>query len=83
MLTRQLLFNEVSELIEKINHSDMNTSVKYVNEDDMISVEFIHIDNRYPENKRAIYLFDFQDEHKLRAWHFQIDKVFDGGLLDG
>lgn len=83
MLTRQLLFNEVSELIEKINHSDMNTSVKYVNEDDMISVEFIHIDGRYPENKRAIYLFDFQDEHKLRAWHFQIDKVFDGGLLDG
>lgn len=83
MLTKQLLFNEVSELIEKINETGMDASVKYVNEDGMISVEFIHHDKRYPGNKKEMHLFDFQNEHNIRAWHFQIDKVMDGGLLDG
>ena len=82
MMNNNLLFNEVSEAIERIIATNIQAKVSFTIEDGMTTIEFKHIDKRYAEGHRSIYLFDFQCNHKLRAWHYQLDKVFEGGLLD-
>lgn len=82
MMNNNLLFDEVSEAIKRIIATDIQNKISFTVEDGMRTIEFKHIDERYAEGYRSIYLFDFQCNHKLRAFHYQLDKVFEGGLLD-
>ncbi|UBH07877.1 hypothetical protein [Macrococcus armenti] len=77
------LLNELSEVAERIAEHRLNAYIEFRGtECGDIVVEFRHFDDRYPNGNRGRRLYTFWGEDNLRAWHYQIDKVFEGGLLD-
>ncbi|UTH01656.1 hypothetical protein KFV05_07980 [Macrococcoides canis] len=77
------LLNEVSEVSERIAEHRAWAEITFkCLEDGDILVRFTHYDKRYPRGNRSIFLFSFWKEEKMKAWHCQLDKVFEGDLID-
>lgn len=77
------LLNELSEVGERISEHRLDAQVTFkCFEDGDIAVTFTHFHNDYPQRNSSINLYTFYNEDELRAWHYQLDKVFEGGLLD-
>lgn len=83
VMNQAQLLNKLSEVAERIAEHRLHAKVElFCLEDGDIMVAFMHFSSEYPRGCRSVCLFTFHKEHNLNAWHNQLDKVFEGDLLD-